>query len=317
MDWFVDAADAGALGALRRSAADYLRRHAWPGSDLGGAELAVSEIVANVHRHASGPCWVSVDWSGESPVLSVVDLGPGFDLDGVELPDVSAEGGRGLYIVSHLTEQLSVARRRGGGAIVEAVLPVRRSVEESHDPLRSTFAALPAAEESGAEGAFGKEAFLRALVVQLAQHVEREHGPEAAERAVAQVGTDVGGRMEDEYRRARGLVERLSAEEMADLYVRLKHAIDGDFYVLEASDDVIRLGNRRCPFGDVVTRAPQLCRMTSSVFGGIAARNTDGGVVVQLEERIAVGDPGCVVTVWLRVPPEGRAYGHAYRAAGV
>jgi hypothetical protein len=38
--------------------------------------------------------------------------------------------------------------------------------------------------------------------------------------------------------------------------------------------------------------------MTSSVFGGIAARNT-GGASVVLEERIAVGDPECRVVVWL------------------
>lgn len=52
--------------------------------------------------------------------------------------------------------------------------------------------------------------------------------------------------------------------------------------------------------------------MTSSVFGGIAARNT-GGSTVQLEERIAVGDPECRVIVWLG--PDARektAYGHTY-----
>jgi len=92
---------------------------------------------------------------------------------------------------------------------------------------------------------------------------------------------------------------------MADCYVRLKHAIDGGFYVIEATEHRIVLGNTRCPFGDVVQRAPSLCRMTSSVFGGIAARNSDHGVAVLLEERIAVGDPGCRVVVDLAPPPEG------------
>jgi hypothetical protein len=54
--------------------------------------------------------------------------------------------------------------------------------------------------------------------------------------------------------------------------------------------------------------------MTSSVFGGIAARNT-GGAVVQLEERIAVGDPQCRVTVWLgRAPEAVRDVVHVYGA---
>lgn len=54
--------------------------------------------------------------------------------------------------------------------------------------------------------------------------------------------------------------------------------------------------------------------MTSSVFGGIAARNgTDAAV--QLEERIAVGDPECRVTVWLRgVPLSSRSLVHFYGA---
>ena len=85
---------------------------------------------------------------------------------------------------------------------------------------------------------------------------------------------------------------------MADLYVRLKGAIDGDFYLVDADERRIVLGNRRCPFGEVVRRQPGLCRMTSSVFGGIAARNTGASAVV-LEERIALGDPECRVVVWL------------------
>lgn len=315
MDWFVDASDAGAASDLRRSIADYLRRHAARDSDLEGAELAVGELLANVSRHASGPAWVNIDWGGPAPVLTVYDVGPGFDLD-VSLPGADAESGRGLFIVSHLTERLEVARRRAGGSAVQTTLPVGRDLEESFDPPRSTDRALPAQSEAADDGSFGKESFLRALVVQLAQHVEHTYGPAAAEQAVAQVGTDVGGRMEEEYRRSRHLVGKLDPEQVADLYVRLKHAIDGDFYVIEATESVIRLGNRRCPFGDAVRRAPQLCRMTSSVFGGIAARNGDGTALVQLEERIAVGDPGCVVTVWLdpgRAP--AGAHGHRYRSA--
>jgi predicted ArsR family transcriptional regulator len=120
--------------------------------------------------------------------------------------------------------------------------------------------------------------------------------------------------MEEAYRRARGLVDRLSPEQIADLYVRLKAAIDGDFYVLEASEERIVLGNRRCPFGDLVKRSPALCRMTSSVFGGIAARN-HGASRVQLEERIAVGDPECRVSVWLGDAAASRPdYGHRYSA---
>lgn len=65
--------------------------------------------------------------------------------------------------------------------------------------------------------------------------------------------------------------------------------------------------------GNAVRQAPSLCRMTSSVLGGIAARNSDGPVTVLLEERIAVGDPGCRVVVQLQdEDPGGTSFGHRY-----
>jgi molecular chaperone GrpE len=91
----------------------------------------------------------------------------------------------------------------------------------------------------------------------------------------------------------------LTPAQLADCFVRLKAAIGGGFHVVEVGEDAVVLANTRCPFGDAVRRAPALCRMTSSVFGGIAARNHPGGASVVLEERIAVGDPGCRVVVRL------------------
>ena len=224
-----------------------------------------------------------------------------------------SEGGRGLFLVSHLAPALQAAARRGGGTEVAVELPVKRAGTRSYDPPRHTVDALPALEEARPEGGFGRESFLRALVVQLARAIEFQHGPDGAEAAVAQVGIDVGGQMEEEFRVAQGITGRLSPRELAECYVRLKHAIDGGFYVLEATPERIVLGNRRCPFGDVVRYAPALCRMTSAVFGGIAARNNDEGVDVTLEERIAVGDPGCRVIVDLSPPAvQGRPLAHHY-----
>jgi len=108
----------------------------------------------------------------------------------------------------------------------------------------------------------------------------------------------------------------MTPEQLGHCFVRLKHAIDGGFSVVEASADQIVLENTRCPFGDSVLRAPALCRMTSSVFGGIAARNSADDVSVLLEERIAVGDPGCRVVVSLASSPNGSAaFAHHYRTA--
>jgi anti-sigma regulatory factor (Ser/Thr protein kinase) len=314
VDWYFDARDPSQAPRLRQELSDYLRRHGTPESDYDGAELAVAELLGNVVHHAPGSAWVHVDWSNREPLLEIHDLGPGFQLR-TELPsDPLASGGRGLAITARVTRELSAAAKRAGGSRVSARLPVRRRDQPSYDPPVSRLGTLPAPEEAGPDGSFGRESFLRALVVGLAQHLEHDHGPSEAEALVAQVGADVGMRMEEHYRLTRAITDRLSREQIAELYVRLKGAIDGDFYVIDIDEQRIVLGNRRCPFGDVVKKAPGLCRMTSSVFGGIAARNTGGSSVV-LEERIAVGDPECRVVVWLGDSRHG-SVGAAHDYAG-
>src|SRR4051794_10771125 len=304
VEWALDGHSKEGLTALRHEIAAYLRRHATTGSDLAGAEIVVAELLANAVEHAPGPAWARVIWTGDRPRLEVHDLGGGFELDPV-LPPASRPRGRGLYLADAFVDDLARASKRAGGSVVSATLPVRRARPASDDPPRPTVSPLPSSEEALEDGTFGREAFLRALLVELAEATEAREGPDAVVALVAQVGANVGGRMEEAYRRVRSLTGRLSPDEMGDLYVRLKGAMGGDFYVVEADEHRIVLGNRRCPFGSVVRRQPGLCRMTSSVLGGIAARNT-GGSAVTLEERIAVGDPECRIVVWPRPPAPGR-----------
>jgi anti-sigma regulatory factor (Ser/Thr protein kinase) len=314
VEWFIPQPDAAGVGELRKEVAGYLRRHGREDSDFHAAELVVSELLTNVLMHAPGPLWVTVTWTDAQPRVEVHDMGPGFDPGDVSEPDALKAGGRGLFIASSLADELAVTAKLGGGTKVSVVLPVERAEADNYEAELLAIPSLPDAAEA-TDGFFGRESFLRALVVQLAAYVEREDGPAAAERTVAQVGGQVGGRMEEEYRRARDITGRLTGEQIADLYVRLKAAIDGGFYVIEATDDRIVLGNRRCPFGDAVKRAPGLCRMTSSVFGGIAARNS-GEAWVSLEERIAVGDHECRVVVWLGAPPPAGVVSHHYGGQG-
>lgn len=333
MDWYLPEGVPEALPLLRRQLVDYLRRHGDPDSDFDAAELLVAEAVGNAVRHTAGPSWVSLTWRDTHPTMSVYDLGPGLHRgpDGREAtderdgtgapsseqdlvdPDALLESGRGLFIMRELAPRLESRERTGEGLVVSMTLPVSRPAAVDHDPPRRRSGVLPTLAEALPGGGFGKEAFLRALVVQLAQAVEVQHGQDSADAAVAQVGTDVGGQMEEEFRSAMALTGRMTPEQIGQCYVRLKHAIDGGFRVLEATAERIVLVNDRCPFGDVVQQAPSLCRMTSSVFGGIAARNSDHGASVLLEERIAVGDPGCRVVVDLHVPraaaaPEAHHY---------
>lgn len=299
MEWYLDARDQLAVAELRKEVAAHLRRHATPDADVDSAEIAVSEVLSNLVRHAPGPAWVSLEWTGEFPVLEVRDLGPGFSFDPSEVPTVGQTGGRGLFIASAMTQKLDAAARAGGrGSLVRIVLDVPRPPSPSIDPTPTATGRLPGLDEALPAGGFGRESFLRALVVQLANSVERLAGPELGEAAVAQVATDVGAQMEAEYRAAKDVVGRMSTEQLTECFLRLKHAIDGDFFVIEATEDRIVLGNRACPFGEAVKSSPNLCRMTSGVFGGIAA-GSHGTASITLEERIAVGDPECRVVIEL------------------
>lgn len=348
MDWFLG--DADQVGDFRRELVRHLTRHAAPGSDaaIADARLVASEAVGNAVRHTGGPVWVSLTWTSQLPVLQVFDIGPGFDVASLdrmghgsvpapaltaapgpagEVPgeangllasaQLEAESGRGLLIMQALAPDVEVSLRKHAGVVVTFRLPVPRRRTASVDPPRHHSGVLPTLQETRPEGGFGRESFLRALVVQMSRAVEEQHGPDAAEIAVAQVGTDVGGQMEAEFRLAEEITGRLTPEQMGRCYVRLKQAIEGDFRVVEASAERIVLENTRCPFGDPVRRAPALCRMTSSVFGGIAARNTQDGASVLLEERIAVGDPGCRVVVYLGpAPAEVEPFAHHYLPPG-
>jgi hypothetical protein len=114
--------------------------------------------------------------------------------------------------MAHLAPELFVAARRAGKT-VEATLPVTRPVQHSVDPPRRTINPLPHLDEVNPDGGFGRESFLCALVVQLASALEDQHGPDAAQRAVAQVAADIGGQMEQEYRQAMGTADQpLSVE---------------------------------------------------------------------------------------------------------
>lgn len=326
MDWYLDRHDQ--LGELRREIGRYLARHALPDREaVEDAELVVSEAVGNALRHTAGPVWVSLSWAEEHPALTVYDVGgslprplppgtapaPSTDADDLAgLADLP-ESGRGTGIIGLLAHDVVSRLRRESGTVVSMRLAVSRRPTHSVDPPRRDGGLLPALDEAGPDGGFGRESFLRALVVQMSRAVEHHHGPDAAEAAVAQVGIDVGGQMEAEFRLAEQVVGRLSPQDLGRCYVRLKHAIDGGFSVLEASDERVVLVNTRCPFGETVRQAPALCRMTSSVFGGIAARNHDVGASVLLEERIAVGDPGCRVVVYLgQAPADVSPFAHHY-----
>ena len=106
-------ARASALAADHVEAA--LRAAGWPAGDVPRVAVAVGEAVANAVEHgggpASAPVWVRVTADSGSCTVRVDDGGPGPDADALasaSLPAETAVGGRGLYILTALADEVRV-----------------------------------------------------------------------------------------------------------------------------------------------------------------------------------------------------------------
>lgn len=150
-----------------------------------------------------------------------------------------------------------------------------------------------------------RDVFLRDLLRDLSGTLEEVVGLEEAVGFISLVGQKMGDRINEGYKHALGS-PKLGREQVAHVLVDLKRRIQGDFYIIEETDEKIILGNRRCPFGDKVLGRPSLCMMTSNVFGVIAADNL-GQAKVSLEQTIAEGAGGCRVTIYLKQTAESEA----------
>jgi predicted ArsR family transcriptional regulator len=156
-----------------------------------------------------------------------------------------------------------------------------------------------------------RDLFLRTLIRELSGTLQDVVGLEDAAGFVSVVGQRMGEQINSEYRQALE-VGRLNRQQVADVLVDLKRRIQGDFYIIEESDEKIVLGNRQCPFAEKVHDRPAMCMMTSNVFGVIASENL-GYAKVSLEQTIAEGDPGCRVVVYLKPTEEAdKAAGREY-----
>jgi Nif-specific regulatory protein/two-component system response regulator AtoC len=90
----------------------------------------------------------------------------------------------------------------------------------------------------------------------------------------------------------------MDSDAYADTILHLKNQIGGSFSRDSSEPGFVRVKNTRCPFGEMVKDAPELCHMTSSVFGGIAARNF-GYAKVEIAKSIAANDGECEVCIYL------------------
>jgi predicted ArsR family transcriptional regulator len=156
-----------------------------------------------------------------------------------------------------------------------------------------------------AEVPLERDIFLRTLVRELAGTLEDVIGLKDASGYISVVGQRIGDQINSDYRSALR-VPVLTREQVADVLVDLKRRIQGDFYIIEQSDEKIVFGNRACPFGDKVVDRPSMCMMTSNVFGAIAAENL-GYAKIELQKTIARGHSECLVVVYLKQTQESEA----------
>ncbi len=121
-EWSFEATDATAARAANHAIVAILAERGLLEAELTDAQLVFSELVGNALRYAPGRVHVALDGTTPSPVLHVLDEGRGFECN-TRLPqDVLAETGRGLYIVTRLTSEMSITRRAGTGSHMRAVL---------------------------------------------------------------------------------------------------------------------------------------------------------------------------------------------------
>jgi PAS domain S-box-containing protein len=122
--WVFDVHDADAAKDARTAFTQRLRTEGLNEEEVATAEMVFAELIGNVLRYAPGQVEIVADWSSAPPVLHTIDHGSGFSHN-PKLPDVFAESGRGLYLISMLTEEFTVLKVSGGGSHACAVLIVR------------------------------------------------------------------------------------------------------------------------------------------------------------------------------------------------
>lgn len=150
-----------------------------------------------------------------------------------------------------------------------------------------------------------RDGFCRTIIRELSGLLEEMVGLDEASGFISVVGQNIGNDINSEYRQLLN-TDILSKDQIARALVDLKARIQGDFYIIEQTNDRIVFGNTVCPFGDKVKGRPSLCMMTSNVFGTIAAEN-NGYAKISLDETIANGCDGCRVTVHLDNNAEAQA----------
>ncbi|HEU4676342.1 MAG TPA: ATP-binding protein [Motilibacteraceae bacterium] len=274
MDWLLDRPDQRSAERVLSGLGDHLRRHA-------AYQPPVDEAVQRVRSlldatSAVGPARLHLDWTGERPRVSlarVTDVGGLQQLGLAAGEPVRAEHRHALADVV-------------GEPVGEVVLEVPRRVQDA-------FAQGP--PPMPAVGVDPRVDGVASVAVAMAAAGEAHPAASGAQLAAL-----AGSALADVVARDTPVSDAAS---VAELFVQTHRAMGGDPVVVDLRDDVVELAVRHCPFGDGVTGAETLCRVSTALAGRLGAR-VRGEATVVLDETIAAGDDECHLQLWLGDPAE-------------
>lgn len=127
----------GDIGRVRHLVTDWAEHAGLAEQRLEDFILAVNEIVTNVVRHAGDAGWLRLSVADDAVCCEISDSGPGIP-PAVQIPntapDVSAAGGRGLWLARRLCDQMTVESGPGGTTV--RVRTALREAPESNGEYR-------------------------------------------------------------------------------------------------------------------------------------------------------------------------------------
>jgi anti-sigma regulatory factor (Ser/Thr protein kinase) len=277
VDWCVDTRTPGAVARAELELAAHLARHAL---DPTLVELARTTVHHFLDELPAGAVWLNLDWEDPTPLLSarsLPDLPPGTTLLGALVaPGLTAAEREAAQLIGGQQATVFAARR----------LEVVRGPEGDLDPGPADPAAIPAG-------------FPAAVAILFGTGTARGWDLECT---AARAGSTVAAR-------AASPEPPAHLGQVAAAFIAAERELGGEFDVVSLGEDRLVLGCRRCPFG--TAPPPAMCRFTSALAGGLAARA--GGLAdVVIDERIALGDSQCRVAVDLGAR-SGRPTAHHYQ----